>query len=379
MLVLSLVVIGYFLYFSRLGTLLPGYSAPELQTLSGSSDWHAIVHNPINAPYKILSLVLILATHHSLLATRIVSAGFGIAFVLLFYVIVRAWCSYRVAYLSTIMFATSGGLLHFARFGTGDILQMSVLALVALGLWYRKERKHRAIIGYLLVLLFVTLWYVPGMVWFEILGLLPLGATIRGQLRRSRNIHIVSLVVVLLAAVAPLSIACASSPGLLLQVLGLPSSLNVLPNIGSNLYRLMADIVVYGTGNPLLWVGHAPLLSTVEVVAAAIGAYWAYRNASIRSTFLFGSLAIGLALASLRGAATFACLVPILYLLVALGLDRFMDTWLAVFPRNPFARYTGVGVLVVLVAFSVLYQVRSYYVAWPHSPATRAIYSHRAT
>lgn len=378
MLVLSLVLIGYFLYFSRLGTLLPGYSAPELRTLSGSSDWHAIVHNPINAPHKILSLILILATHHSLLATRIVSAGFGIVFVLLFYVIVRAWCSYRVTYLATIMFATSGGLLHFARFGTGDILQMSVLALVALGLWYRKERRHRAIIGYLLVLLFVALWYVPGMIWFEILGLLPLGATIRGQLRRSRNIQVAGLGVMLLAAVTPLAIACAHNPGLLLQALGLPTSLGALPDIGSNLYRLVADIVVYGTGNPLLWVGHAPLLSAVEVVAAAIGAYWAYRSASIRSTFLFGSLAIGLALASLGGAVTFACLVPILYLLVALGLDRFMDTWLAVFPRNPFARYTGVGVLVVLVAFSVLYQARSYYVAWPHTPATQAVFNHKA-
>jgi hypothetical protein len=31
-----------------------------------------------------------------------------------------------------------------------------------------------------------------------------------------------------------------------------------------------------------------------------------------------------------------------------------------------------------MLIFSVLYQLRVYYVAWPHDPATRQVFSHQA-
>ena len=195
---------------------------------------------------------------------------------------VRAWCTYRIAFVATIMFATSSGLLHFARFGTGDILQMSVLALLSFILGYRAQHGYqRLVIGYLLVALFVLAWYIPGMIWFELLGLVFSLRTIVGQLRRAKtNKPGRFRAAVFLAFLAPLVAASVKRPKILLEVLGLPQSLHTLTHFLGNLWNIVLAITVHSNGRPLLWVGHAPLLTIVEVILGALGAYYIYREAS---------------------------------------------------------------------------------------------------
>jgi hypothetical protein len=48
-----------------------------------------------------------------------------------------------------------------------------------------------------------------------------------------------------------------------------------------------------------------------------------------------------------------------------------MAQWFTVFPRNPIARGSGIAVICLMLFFSVLYQTRVYFVAWPHTTATR--------
>jgi len=374
----SLAGIAYLLYFHRLGSLLPGYSQAELGTFAASGNWHNIASNPINAPYKAFVWLCIALLHRSILATRVVAACFGLLAGLLFFTTVRAWCSFRAAFLATIMFVTSAGLLHFARLGTGYVLQMGVLALLAFASWYRTERKFRTVIGYLLVVFFVLLWYVPGMIWFELLAIFPLITTIQGQLRRTKQLHLAGLAVVFLLCLAPLVVASLHHPRILLEVVGLPQTFHALTQVGGNLVNTMLYITIHSNGRPLLWVGHAPLLSAVEVILGAFGALHMFREPSRRRTFLFGSAAVGLALVALGGSVVFACLVPILYLFIATGIDQLLGQWLAVFPRNPVARATGIGLICIMLAFSMFYQLRTYYVAWPHAPATRQAFRYMA-
>lgn len=375
---LSLVLAAYFLYFHRLNTLLPGYSAPEVHAFDTARDWHHLAANPINLPYSLLVWLSAAVLHRGILVNRLLAVTIGLVIALLFFVIVRAWCTYRTALLATLLFVTSSGLLHFARLGTADVLQMSVLALLGVAQWYRAHRTYRVLLGYLLVFLLVLLWYVPGMIWFELLGLIPLRHTIMGQVRRIKTYHLVGLAALFLATLTPLVLAAAHKPRLLLVVVGLPSHLGALTDTGNRLWHLVAALIFGHSGNPLLWVGHAPLLSAVEAVLALLGMVYIAREGLMRRLFLFGSLGVGLVLAALGGAVTFACLVPILYLFVAIGLDNLLKRWMAVFPRNPVARATGVVAVCIALGFSILYQVRSYYVAWPHTPATRAVFDQPA-
>jgi hypothetical protein len=311
-------------------------------------------------------------THHGILMTRLVAACFGTLAVFAFFAIIRPWYGLRVAFVSTLLFATSAGFLHTTRLGTAQILQVSVLAFVAAVLWYRREQNHRVLAGYGIAALLALLWYVPGIVWFEFFGVMLLWYGLQRQLLRTPRVHVAGWGIVFAVVIAPLVLASLRSPHLLLVAAGLPQSIHALIHIAGNALNAVMSIGVRSNGNPLFWVGHAPLFDAAELVLGVIGAYfYLYRQHSVRAIFLIGSVGISLVLISLGGSVGFASLVPLLYLLVAHGLDHLLGQWLTVFPRNPIARSTGTAILCAMLFFSVLYQVRSYFVAWPHDTATR--------
>lgn len=377
-LMLSLVLLAYLLYFHRLGSLLPGFGTSEIATYHSASSWHVIASNPVNLPYKAVLWLLVAVLHHSLLMTRAVAAGFGLAAAVAFFAIVRPWFNFGVAFISTLLFATSAGLLHFSRLGTPQILQMGALVFLWGTLWYRRRAKWRPAAGYIVVALLALLWYVPGMVWFELLGVVLLYRNIQRELRGHSSGYIVGYSVVFLAIVLPLLVKGTHDSNLLLTTAGLPTSFHQLTHFGRNIVDAFLSVGIRSTGNPLLGVGHAPLLNIIELVLALLGIYYyVLQERSVRTVFLLGSVVLSLVLLGLGGSVTYACLVPLLYLLVASGLNNLLGQWLRVFPRNPFARATGVGLVCVMLFFSMLYQVRSYFVAWPHDTATRQVFDHR--
>jgi hypothetical protein len=162
------------------------------------------------------------------------------------------------------------------------------------------------------------------------------------------------------------------SHNLLLPALGLPADLANLRHVPINLLHTVMGVGVRSSGSPLIWLGHSPLLNALELILAALGVYfYIYQERSLRSVSLASAGVISLGLASLGGNVGFACIVPIAYLIIGGGLSHFLSEWLNVFPRNPIARGFGVAVICIMLFFSVFYQVRSYYIAWPHNAATR--------
>ncbi len=376
LLVLSLALIAYVLYFHRLGTLLPGYSAAERSAYISAVNWHSIAHNPVNAPYKALVWLLTAVAHHGIFMTRVVSASFGVLAVLLFFAIIRPWYSYRIAFFATLLFATSAGFLHVARLGTAQVLQMSVLLLVAVIVWYRRAKKHRILIGYAAASLFALLVYVPGMAWFELFGVVLLWPTVRRQLQGLHKVHLAGWSALFIAVIAPLAVASIHRPHTLLIAGGLPQNLHSLTHVGSGLLNAVLSIGIRSNGDPAMWVGHTPLLDAAELVLGALGCYYYLaQHRTIRATFLTGSVIISVALISLGGSVGFAALIPLLYLFIAHGLSSLLDQWFTIFPRNPIARGAGIAVLCLMLFFSVLYQTRIYFVAWPHTMAARQTFN----
>ncbi len=369
---LCLALMSYLLYFHRLGTLLPGYSAPELQTYTDASNWHRVISSPINLPYTVAVWLFATVLHHGILMTRVVAAACGVLAGLLFFAVARLRYNFYVALLGTILFTTSAGFLHAARFGDGQVLQMGILALIAGVLAYRRQPSRHTLTEYALVALLALLWYVPGLVWFEALTVIVLWRGVQSRLRNTATKQLLGLAATALVIAAPLIIASVRQPRILLTVLGLPTQFSGLSHVGSNLLHALLGIAVRSDGNPLVWVGHAPLLSITECALGLLGAYvYLWRKRSRSSILLAGNVVISLILISLGGSVGYASLVPLLYLFVVAGIGYLLNRWLRVFPRNPIARGAGVAVVCVMLAFSVLYQVRSYFVAWPHHQATR--------
>lgn len=374
---LSLALIAYLLYFHNLTHLVPGYSTHELQSYASAADWHRIAHDPLNAPFKLLVWLAIALGHHSLLVTRLVAACFGVVAVVLFFIISRAWFGFRTAFLATVLFATSAGFMHVARLGTPEVLQLGILLFMAALLWYRRVHKRRAISGYLLVIALALLLYIPGMIWFELIGLVLLKTGARTRYNATALLHKILWPLLFILCLVPLIVASAHSPRLLLSALALPDTVHQLLQIPSNLLRVLLGIGFYSPGGSELWVGHAPLLDAIELILAAMGLYYyVRREQSVRTVFMLGSTVVSLLLVSMGGPAVFASLVPLMYLFVASGLDHLLGQWLGVFPRNPIARGFGIAIVSIMLFFSVLYQTRSYFIAWPHNTTTRHDFSH---
>ncbi len=252
---------------------------------------------------------------------------------------------------------------------------MGILVYIGAILWYQRKQSHRIPIGYGVAVLLASLCYVPGMIWFELFGLILLNQGVRRQLRQTQRLHLAGWGSLFVIIIIPLLLAGIKKPQIFLSISGLPPTIHALSNIASNALNTIMSVGVRSNGNPLLWVGHAPLLNIVELILGIIGGYYyLYRERSRRTIFLVGSTVLCMVLISFGGSVGFACLVPFAYLFIASGLDHLLDQWLSVFPRNPIARSTGVGLICIMLFFSVLYQVRSYYVAWPHHAATREIF-----
>ncbi len=371
LLIASLTVVIYLLYFGRLSTLLPGYSSAELATYTQASNWHHIAANPINAPYTLVVWLFTAVLHHNAIVTRLVAASFGVGLTLLFFAIIRQWYSFRVAFLGTLLFATSSGFLHFARLGTGQVLQMSTLALIACMVWYHREQHSHRFIGYWLAAILALLWYVPGMVWFEIVGTLILFKYARNRWRHTQVKHTIGWAALFLLLITPLIIAVIRHPHLLFVIGGLPQNLSAALHTVHNVHAALFAVTTHDYTSSLLWLVKAPLFTVTELVLGALGlySYW-HTGISTRALFLTSMAVLSLVLISLGGEVTFACFIPIVYLFVIHGLRELTSQWLTVFPRNPIAKFVGIAVICIMLFFSVVYQIRTYFVAWPHSVAT---------
>jgi hypothetical protein len=152
LLVVSLGLIGYVLYFHNLYGLVPGYAQVEVASYRSALSWRDIAANPLDLPYKAIVYTLNLAGHHSLVITRAAAALCSLLAVTIFFCITRAWYGFRIAFFGAMLFATSAGFLHFARLGSAQVLQMGLLVLIGIMVWHRRAPRLHPYLTYLAAL-----------------------------------------------------------------------------------------------------------------------------------------------------------------------------------------------------------------------------------
>lgn len=361
----------------RLGTLLPhrGYSAREVVTQSASHSLRGILHDPTNAPYKLVARGLIQIWPHSLLPMRLVSVVFGMGTVVLFYYLVHHWHGRRIAILSTLLLGLSSWFLHVARIGTPDVMLFGVFALFVCGVRLKDSHRPRWVTIVSFVLFAVAL-YLPGLVWFLAAGVIWQAKTIWATIRRTPVLITILAVLLMLVLLAPLAWGVYRNPHIIRELLGLPAAFPSPLHILKNLVLIPVHLFIRSANNPEMWLARLPLLTIFGIFMCIIGGYIyvRYRNLT-RSKLLAGIVIISLVLISLGGAVTISVLVPFVYLVIAAGLAYFLEQWLAVFPRNPIARSIGVGAVTIVVGLSCIYNLRSYFVGWPHAAPTQAVFT----
>lgn len=368
---------AYGLFFHNLFGLLPGYSTSELETFATASQFNTILHTPINAPYTVVVWVLQSLTGQGIAVQRMLSAVLGIGAGVVFWFIVRAQYNWRVSVYATTLFVCSAQLLHAARLGTPMLLQMSAMLFFALALFYHMYT--RKIVGlYIGVGALAVLLYIPGLFWFIVAGAIVMRRIIVRLLWVLRPIHVTGLVMLFAIIVTPLAWSVFNDSGAALTMLGLPHSVPTPIEFARNLAHVPLSFGVQAFFAPEIALPGTALLSFAESILFVLGTYELLRAPRLKANyFVFAALALGSILVAAGGSVAYVIVTPLVYLVIAAGIRYAQRMWFQTFPRNPFARYLGVAAMSLIIGFCCLYQLRSYFVAWPHNSQTKAVFNNR--
>jgi hypothetical protein len=307
---------------------------------------------------------------------RLVGATIGLLVISFVYFVLLRWVGWRVATLGTILFGASGALLHTARVVNPSIVQLLAVAfLLAWYAWSHKQPKPRhLLIG---VFALCVLAYTPGVVLLVILA----GLLNRQSLRLSwlqagkwQRILVIAGAIILLAPLGYHLATHGLHELLMWAGYGLPVTALGGMDFVRGLWQVPLHLFVRNGSDGTFGMAHQAIIDAPVGLLALLGMYVAFsRLREGRWRFLILLVVGSWLLAAAHGIAESA-IAPLIYTLAVIGLAYLLSDWYRVFPRNPIARGTGLLLIVAVVAMSSWYELRSYFVAWPHNSATRATF-----
>lgn len=367
---------GLLLY--KLGSLTGGLSSGEVAAATAPVGWHGIYHNPFYLPLNFVrSVVFVLFKEHGQTLTRLPDVFFGGLAVISFVWLIRLWHGTRTAVLTSVLFATGAWTLHVSRLASFDVLYLMAMPVLLLTYALMHKYNNRALVWYGCLLTWGLLLYIPGLVWLVLIVIfLQRGALAKAWRHFGRWWQ---RLLYLLAGLVwlPLLVVDLLRPGNLLPWLGWPAHLGTPLHMVKQFAAVPVHLFIRGPEYPQLWLARAPILDIFALAACVIGIYFYVTHWRAARTRLLGLLALtGFILVGLGGPVGFSLLVPLLYVVAATGIAYLLHEWLHTFPNNPLARGLGLGLIILTISLSTVYNLRAYFVAWPHNAATRTTFQH---
>jgi 4-amino-4-deoxy-L-arabinose transferase-like glycosyltransferase len=376
LLIIAALAILTWLMVYRLGSLVSGLSTNEHISATAAVGWHGIYHNALYLPLKaVRSIDFYIAADHGSFLTRLPNALFGAFSVISFTWLVWLWHGRRTAFITGLLFATSAWTVHVSRLATFDTLYLwAVPTMLLMGIaLQRKSDKFWAVYGN--ILLWGLLLYIPGMIWLVLINAYFQRKYIAKGWRQfslwwQRMLYVLAGLIWV-----PLLILNLRHIDLLKTWIGLPAHLADVSQLLQQFGAVFWHLFVRGPRQPELWLGRAPILDIFTLAMCLIGIYFYLQHPKAVRSRLLGSIFLAsVILIALGGAVSLSLLVPLLYILAATGITYLLQEWLKVFPLNPLARSIGLTLVGTAVALACVYNLRAYFVAWPHNHITRTVF-----
>ncbi len=375
---LALLLIGLFVtmvLWYQLGTLVPGFSTPELAARANANSFRKILENPLFLPHKLMQYVLISLGRNGAFWMRTVSALWGLAVIVIFFDIIRNWYSRRVALLGGALFLSSAWFLHFARLGTPEIMYATTIGLLWVGVRLKSVNAPRIRTILASVLILGCSFYVPGLAWLIIPMLIWQRKVVASELSSIPRWLAALTILAVTVGVAPLIYSFVLNPVLIRDWLYIPSRINI-GQFWSNLWHIPVWIALRGPVMPVYWLGRTPMFDVFSLVMAVLGLFVLnYYRLLDRVRAVIVIILLGFGLAVFNGWIALAVAMPLIFVVITAGIALFLQQWFTVFPRNPLARIAGITVVSFVVALACTYNLRSYFIAWPRTPATKLVFN----
>lgn len=372
--VLAVFILGSLLLY-RLGSLTGGLSIVEEHTATTAYGWRGIYHQSLYLPLNVLrSIIFKLDNHFGQTLTRLPNALFGGLAIITFAILLWEWHGTRTAIFGTILFASSAWTLHVSRLASYDILYLWAVPTLLIANILLHHRSTRAVVFYGTILLWGLLLYIPGLIWLVVLNIIWRRAALR-QGWNHCNMWWQRVFAVLVSLIwLPLLIFDLTKPGNFRTWLGFPRFVRP-ESLIKQFIAVPVHLFIRGPEYPQLWLARAPLLDVFTFVVTILGVYFYARHYNANRSRLLGCyFGIGWLLVALGGPVGLSVLVPIVYLCAAAGIAFLIREWLQVFPTNPLARSLGLGLIIITISLSSLYNLRAYFVAWPNNVVTQSTF-----
>ena len=374
--VLAVFVAACSLLVFRLVSLLPGLSSGE-QPLPGvrtilSSIWNEPWYLPMHLSQLVVSA---LAPATTIGTSRLPSVLLAIVLALLAYWLLRRWYGYRLALFGILLLLTAPWFLHVGRLSTADIVfPLGMISVLALAAAWHQPKKPRLLL-YSSAIAVGLLLYIPGMIWL-IAGVMYIERrNIITQAKAAKK-HAALSAAIMGMLLIPLIHALVVNIHAYPMFLGFAWRDWTDPmQLGLNFAHAWQYLFIGGFNSPMFNLGRLPILDIVVSLAFIVGVYLHLMHVKSARTRTHAYLwFVGTLLVALGSHVSVYLLLPIVVVIAIGGIGYLLHTWLKVFPRNPLARWFGIGLVTIVVAFTVGYNLRNYFIAWPNNEATRAAF-----
>lgn len=360
----------------KLGSLTGGLSAGELSTATAPVGWHGIYHQPFDLPLKLArSVVFVLFPNHGQTLTRLPNTLFGGLAIISFVWLIRLWHGTRTAVLAGLLFATGAWTLHASRLASFDVLYLWAMPTLLLVHVLLNRYRERAVVWYGSLLVWGLMLYIPGLIWLVVIEIWLQRATLKSGWKHFKSWWQRLLYLLVGLAWLPLLVLNLTRPGNLRVWAGLPPDFSTPLHAIKLFLAVPVHLFIRGPQYPDIWLGRAPVLDIFALAACLAGIYFYVTHLrAARSRLLVLMACAGAVLVGLGGSVGLSLLVPLLYVGAATGIAYLLREWLRIFPNNPLARGLGIGLVSLAVGLSCVYNLRAYFVAWPHNQATKVVF-----
>ena len=367
---LVLSMLSFVLLF-QLGSLTNFKISPlEASTIASASSLRAILENSLYLPLKLLVYMLSFIPMDNVFL-RLASSIVGGITAIYFYIILRKLHTRRITALAITLFVTSSWFLQSARVITPVVMSLySVTALIFLSLWL-PHAQHKKTAFVFATTVAASLVYTPGFLLLLILLLIvkPKKFTVILQTVPKWLLALCAVLFVIMIAPLLYSLILGSLP--VRTYIGIPLVIEPMEWL-KRLLIIPAYLFARGPLQPVFNVGRLPLLDIFTTILAVLGAYSYYHQRKLsRTGLLVVTTAFACVMIALNGPLWMPLLMPVVYILMAMGIAVLLQQWFTVFPRNPLARALGVAILCLALSTVSVYHITRYFITWPNNTATK--------
>lgn len=329
----------------------------------------------LNLPYHALQDGLLKLFGPSIFVIKLPSLIFAILSALGLIALLRRWFKPNIAVIASVIAISTSQFVFIAQLGTPDIMYsfwpITILLLGTL-VTRSKNEKYRVLWKVLFGISVALSLYTPLSVYtlLTVLLTISLHPHLRAIIRRLSKQRVMIALAASSLILVPLVVSAFNNPRVLLDLFGIP---NEWPNILENIQILLQQYFVFWEPGAITLM--TPVFGLGSFILILLGLWRLIKTMDTTRSYL---IVIWL-----------ACLLPVLVInptitnvtftlsvfLIAAGLTSLIGYWYRLFPRNPYARVSGLVPIIVLVVGLIGTGVTRYVYGYHFSPPAVALFS----